>query len=73
MSVNKIKEKSYKFYNPLSNEEDTVDSGSYYQVMHGLLTHSLVLQTQVNDSNDIILKLTKAINMIDTLKKEGKI
>lgn len=73
MSVNKIKEKSYKFYNPLSNEEDTVHSSSYYQVVHGLLTHNLVLQKQVNDSNDIILELDKAFEIVEALHKEGKI
>ena len=73
MSVNKIKEEGYKFYNPLSKKNETVDSSNYYQVMHGLLTHNLVLQTQINNSNETIFKLTKAMEIVETLHKEGKI
>jgi|TARA_R110000744_G_scaffold228177_3_gene346169 hypothetical protein len=73
MSVTNIKKGNYEYYCSLVGRKQSVNSNTYYQVIQSLLTHSLVLQKQVNATNEVLTKVNESIEIVKALHEEGKI
>ena len=73
MSVTNIKKGNYEYHDSLVGRMQSVNSNTYYQVIQSLLTHSLVLQKQVNATNEVLTKVNESIEIVKALHEEGKI